>query len=230
MADLKKIVDLIIADAAQGYLDTSYGANRTLNGITGGGLDYLGDKFGFDSRMEEYLGLLSPEERLLRQGLGNAAEWGGRALGLGAGLRGVNSAWTGFSRWNGRRNLINQLKKGTDFEDVNFGRIDPVKLQELNQLRKGLRQPEIKKGKVTIPSDRVEHIYERRVLDNRYSPEDAADTIYRALFGKDSKIRPDKEYDTLQHFIDFTVKPENTAIVGKIRGGDNVFVKTGFKK
>ena len=228
MADIGEIVDNIVG--TQNYLDAAYGANRAVNGLTFGGVDYLGDKLGFDSQMNEYLELLSPEERMLRQGLGNAAEWGGSIIGLNAGLRGINSAWTGFNRWNGRRNLVNQLKKGTDFEDINFGKIDPAKLKELNQLRKGLRQPSIKSERITIPSDRVEHIYQRRVLDNRYSPEDAADTIYRALFGKDSRIRPDKEYDTLQHFIDSTVKPENTAIVGKIRGGDNIFVKTGFKK
>lgn len=97
--DMEKIVEQIMENMAQDYLDASYGANRTINGLTFGGLDYLGDKFGFDSRMGEYLGLLSPEEQKLRQGLGNAIEWGGRALGLGAGLRGVNYLRAPYNSW-----------------------------------------------------------------------------------------------------------------------------------
>ena len=48
----------------------SYGVNRAVNGLTAGGLDYLGNKFGFDSRMNNYLNLLSPQERKQRENKG----------------------------------------------------------------------------------------------------------------------------------------------------------------
>ena len=39
----------------QNTADMLYGAGRTLNGLTGGGLDYLGDRYGIDTRMSGYL-------------------------------------------------------------------------------------------------------------------------------------------------------------------------------
>ena len=98
--DTEEIVDRIVDGLAQDYLDAAYGANRTINGLTFGGLDYLGDKLGFDSRMNEYLELLPPHEQMKRRGLGNAAEWGGRLLGgYGLGSMGLNALRTPFNAW-----------------------------------------------------------------------------------------------------------------------------------
>lgn len=36
-------------------MDALYGMNRTLNGMTFGGLDYLGNKLGYDTQMNNYL-------------------------------------------------------------------------------------------------------------------------------------------------------------------------------
>ena len=67
----------------QDALDVAYGASRTINGITAGGLDYLGDKLGFDSRMNSYLDSLSESERVQRESLVDALEFGGAALPVG---------------------------------------------------------------------------------------------------------------------------------------------------
>ena len=40
---------------AQDTADMVYGAGRAINGMTGSGLDYLGDKYGIDTRMSGYL-------------------------------------------------------------------------------------------------------------------------------------------------------------------------------
>ena len=157
-------------------------------------------------------------------------QFGGMGLGGATFFTSIPAAGNSIVRWNGRRNLINQLKRGEDFKDINFGKISNKRLNEINEIRRNVGVPEIKNRRVTIPADRVEHIYERRIDDNKYLPEEASDTIYKALFGKNSKIYPDKNYDTLQHFVNSDTKPSNTAIVGKIRNGDNIFVKTGFKK
>ena len=50
----------------QDALDVAYGASRAINGMTAGGLDYLGDKLGFDSRMKSYLDSLPESERMQR--------------------------------------------------------------------------------------------------------------------------------------------------------------------
>jgi hypothetical protein len=101
-------------------MDVLYGMNRTVNGMTAGGLDYLGQKFGFDSQMNNYLQLKNPQERELAQNVGQLAQLGGGALTGGAlakvGLK-------PFVAWNGRRNLINQLTNGTNFKDVRYRNI-----------------------------------------------------------------------------------------------------------
>ena len=38
-------------------MDTMYGMNRAINGISFGGLDWLGSKLGYDTQMMEYLRL-----------------------------------------------------------------------------------------------------------------------------------------------------------------------------
>ena len=65
-------------------MDTLYGMNRTINGMTFGGLDYLGNKFGFDSKMNGYLNLKDERNQKVAQVAGKVAEIGGGMLSGGA--------------------------------------------------------------------------------------------------------------------------------------------------
>lgn len=58
-------------------MDVLYGMNRTINGMTFGGLDWAGDKLGRDPKMTDYLQIKD------QQGAGDAARWSGRAAELG---------------------------------------------------------------------------------------------------------------------------------------------------
>ena len=81
-------------------MDVLYGMNRTINGMTFGGLDYLGQKLGFDSQMNNYLQLKKPQEREMAQTAGNIVQWGGNAVAGGAlakaGLNQANIAYNGY--------------------------------------------------------------------------------------------------------------------------------------
>ena len=66
-------------------MDTLYGMNRAVNGMTFGGLDWLGNKLGFDSQMNNYLNLKDEQSRRLAQMAGNASEIGGGMMS-GAGI------------------------------------------------------------------------------------------------------------------------------------------------
>ncbi len=61
-------------------LDTLYGANRTINGATFGGLDWLGNKLGIDTQMNEYLKLKAS------QGLEDTARTAGQIDEYGGGI------------------------------------------------------------------------------------------------------------------------------------------------
>lgn len=84
-------------------------------------------------------------------------------------------------------------------------------------------------GRVVIPSDRVQHLYSRRIIDNKYAPKDVATMLDNALYNKKSQISHG-QYKTLQatfypngHLVD-------VGIIGKNRNTPNVFIKTGYKK
>lgn len=229
MADVNDIANRIWDNYLNSLTDIAYGASRALNGLSFGGLDYLGDKFGIDTRMRGYLNTLSPEEQLLREIPGNFNEYAGAGLGLGKVLKGVGLANTRLQRWNGKRELIKQLERGRDFKDIKFGKIDEDKYNRLNQIRGDVDSELVKSRQVSVPADRVGHIHERRVINNGYTPKETANSIYDALFNKKSKIYPTR-YDTLQEFVNEEVKPKNSVLVGKIRDGDGIFVKTGYMK
>ena len=81
-------------------MDVLYGANRTLNGMSFGGLDWLGNKLGFDAQMNNYLQLKAPQSQNLAQAVGQLAELGGGAL-VGsalakAGYNQANMAYNGY--------------------------------------------------------------------------------------------------------------------------------------
>ena len=71
-------------DLLMSGMDTLYGMNRTINGMTFGGLDYLGNKFGFDSKMNGYLNLKDERNQKVAQVAGKVAEIGGGMLSGGA--------------------------------------------------------------------------------------------------------------------------------------------------
>lgn len=57
-------------DLLMNGMDTLYGVNRTINGMTFGGLDWLGNKLGIDTQMNEYLKLKYAQSRNLARRAG----------------------------------------------------------------------------------------------------------------------------------------------------------------
>ena len=211
----------------QGFVS---GLESLANGVTLGGYDWLDNEYG-----------LGAKER--RQNLQQAADNAGvgqafalanqttELVGNGLGLYGIanipsaaRNTYNAYNIYKGTRNLENQLQRGNNFEDIYMGRIDRNKLNEINNIRQELGEPTISSEKVVIPKDRVEHIYNRRIVKYGYSPKDAAHTVSDALFNKNSQIYPSR-YSTLQKIESPSA---NRVLVGKIRGGNNVFVKTGY--
>ena len=81
-------------------MDVLYGINRTVNGMTFGGLDWLGNQLGYDTQMNNYLQLKDPQSRELAQAVGQIAGYGGSAL-TGGVLAGeaynqANMAYNGY--------------------------------------------------------------------------------------------------------------------------------------
>jgi hypothetical protein len=98
-------------------MDMLYGANRAVNGATFGGLDWLGNKLGIDTQMNEYLQLKDA------QGQGNIARTTGQMVeygsgGLSAGAIGkaayepANMAYNGYKIGNKYNKLLDNPFQG----------------------------------------------------------------------------------------------------------------------
>lgn len=198
MADVNDIANRIWDNYLNSLTDIAYGASRALNGLSFGGLDYLGDKFGIDTRMRGYLNTLSPEEQLLRERLGDFNEFAGAGLGLGKVLKGVGLANTRLQRWNGARNLIKQLNRGTDFKDINFGKMDADTLNRVNDLRESANLPRLT-GNLYIPANVVRKFYNKR-LNEGYTPEGVANLGKRLFHEPGNEVGPSR-YSHIQQVM-----------------------------
>ena len=130
-------------------------------------------------------------------------------------------------RYLGKRKLAEQLAKGSDFKDVSLGNIDDDLATRLNQIRNAENVSPVESARVTIPRDSVEHVYQRRIADNKYTSDDMADVVNNALFGKN--IHVGKGNLPQYQIIYDSSNPANKVVVGKHRDTGDVFVKTAMK-
>ena len=131
------------------------------------------------------------------------------------------------TRYLGKRKLAKQLAKGSDFEDVNLGNIDDELATRLNQVRNAENVSPVESARVVIPRNNVEHIYQRRIADNKYTPDDMAGVVENALFGKN--IHVVKGNLPQYQIIYDSSNPANKVVVGKHRDTGDVFIKTAMK-
>ncbi len=166
-------------------MDALYGMNRTVNGMTFGGLDYLGNKLGYDTQMNDYLQLKTPQER-------EAAQTAGQLVGYSrSALTGGALASAGLDRYvakNGRKNLINQLTNGNNFRDIRYRNISNEFKDTLNDNWQNLNQPTMKNNRMYIPANVVKKLYEKRIISDGMTPEELADSIDRAIYSPNSVI------------------------------------------
>ncbi len=157
----------------------------------------------------------------------------GAALPVGLHGVGYGTKWAArpltdkVTRHLGKRKLAKQLAKGSDFEDVNLGYIDDELATRLNQVRNAENVSPVESARVAIPRNSVEHIYQRRIADNKYIPDDMAGVVDNALFGKNINV---VKGNLPQYQIIYdSSNPANKVVVGKHRDTGDVFVKTAMK-
>lgn len=173
----------------QNYLDTSYGVNRAVNGLTFGGLDKLGKRYGLDSSMSDYANLRGGN---IRQ-LGEIAQVGGNMLPsflpLSAGLN-------KYVQWRGHNSFIKQLKKGGDFVDINMGKIDNTILDKVNKVREYGNLPKLTQPGY-IPANVVRKFYNKRIKQDNFTPEGLS-RLYKRVFNNRNNVVSQSKYPHIQ--------------------------------
>ena len=115
-----------------------------------------------------------------REKLGSLAEVGGTALLGNKLLRLAPLVGDEVIRWNGRRGLLNQLKRGHNFKDINFGKVDEDTFTNINNVRENTGLNGLF-GNAFIPANVVKKLYKKRILLDKYTPESVV-KIGRRLF------------------------------------------------
>lgn len=132
------------------------------------------------------------------------------------------------TQYFGKRNLAGQFQKGADFTDVNLGNMDDSLVNDINRIRNAGNVSPLESSRVSVPADRMQHIYEERILGNKYTPQETAEVLDKALFSKNSKVTTGN-FPHLQVVYDGN-NPANAAVIGKHRDTGDIFVKSSMKK
>lgn len=208
------------------------GAESLLNGITFGGYSKLDEKYdlGMQNRRQDI------QKAADNVGLGKALEVAnkateatGAALAGSTILKGIPTAYNTYNIYKGTKNLENQLRRGNNFDDVFMGRIDKNKLDEINSIRKDVGEPIIPSKQVKILKNDVQHIWNRRINEGRYSPEDVANSIKQSVFSKDSQVFPGN-VSRNQVMIKTGNKYPNMSAISKDNTFNGVSIRSTMKK
>ena len=187
-----------------------------------------------------FTGVVNPESTMGKIATGLVGGIGGAGLksGIKSGVKSTMASPLGQKAGNvfnnfqvnqGAKKLQNMLEHGDGFMDVNFGRISPSRLDEVNSFRNLENVTKIKNGRVVIPKDRVQHLYEERILRNRYSPQEVLDVLKSAIHGKESVVSQGN-LPQYQGILNIGENRTNAAIIGRHRDTGQTMVKTGYKK
>ena len=219
-------------EAGKGFSEGSEGALFDLaNGATFGGASKIDQKYfgGKISKMNDELENLADVAGVgnVYRGVQGFNEGVGAGLGmLGAkniGAYGINEA----VKWNGRRDLINQLERGYNFKDINFGKMNKDTLENINKLREegGYN---LLNQQTYIPANVVRKLYEKR-LSEGYTPQEVTN-IARDLFQKGRGNVTESRYGHIQQLIQ---PKENVSDVGYVAQNPNngqTVTKSVYKK
>lgn len=219
-------------EAAKGFAKGAMGAMYDVaNGATLGGAGKLDEKY-FNSAMHHLnnkleKGAQQADVENVYQGLKRFNEGIGAGLGLFAakdvGGYGLNEA----IRWNGRRNLINQLERGNNFKDINFGKMNKDTLKDINQLRQQDGHEPLS-PQTYIPANVVRKWHEKR-LSEGYTPQDMSN-IASDLFQKGSRSVTESKYPHIQQVIKPKEKVSEVGYVSQNPSNRQTIIKSVYKK
>ncbi len=128
-----------------------------------------------------------------------------------------------YSRRAQRRSLKEQLSRGNDFSEINFGKLNPRQAALINQIRTDTGQPLLRNGELILPKHVVQHLYERRVLNDGMSADEVADMVHSVLTSKKSRVAKGNQADS-QKLIRVKESLSRIGIIGTSRKGQDVLI------
>lgn len=168
-------------------------------------------------------GIVNPDSMLSNLATGVLGGMAGGGL-----LSGARALKNAFDIKRGGNELQRQLTSGSNFSDIKYGKISNKKLAEINKIRVENGYAPIKKSDVSIPADRVEHLYNGRIVGDNYTPQEVKDVLKGTIHNKKAIV----SQGNLPQYQEINVlgtQSGKRGVVGAHKDTNNVFVKTAYK-
>lgn len=125
-------------------------------------------------------------------------------------------------------NLVHLLQKGA-YETVSFGRLSPDKLEALNTIRRKEGVTLLEEDQLVIPANVVKKFYEKRVLKDKYMPDQVAQMLLD-VFHLDPDAASSTRYPHIQALICLREELSTLGFIAQNPQNGETVIKSVYKK
>ena len=127
----------------------------------------------------------------------------------------------------GSKELGGRLKT-QKFSNIEFGRMNPAKLEQLNEIRATNGEPPLTPD-MKIPQNVVRKLYDKRVINDKMKPEEVADMVFDVFYNPNNLVDASK-YPHIQAVISPKEEISNLGFIGQNPADGSTVIKSVYLK
>lgn len=127
----------------------------------------------------------------------------------------------------GSKELGGRLK-AQKFSNIEFGRMNPAKLAQLNEIRATNGEPPLTPD-MKIPLNVVKKLYDKRIVSDKMKPEEVADMVFDTFYNPNNLVDASK-YPHIQAVISPKEKVSNLGFISRDPANGGTVVKSAYLK
>lgn len=114
------------------------------------------------------------------------------------------------------------------FSNIEFGRMNPAKLEQLNVIRATNGEPPLT-PEMKIPLNVVKKLYDKRVISEKMKPEEVADMVFDTFYNPNNLVDASK-YPHVQAVVSPKDKISNIGFIGQNPVNGETVVKSAYRE
>lgn len=114
------------------------------------------------------------------------------------------------------------------FSNIEFGRMNPAKLEQLNVIRAANGEPPLT-PEMKIPLNVVKKLYDKRVISEKMKPEEVADMVFDTFYNPNNLVDASK-YPHVQAVVSPKDKISNIGFIGQNPVNGETVVKSAYRE
>ncbi len=127
----------------------------------------------------------------------------------------------------GSKELGGRLKT-QKFSNIEFGRMNPAKLAQLNEIRAANGEPPLTPD-MKIPLNVVKKLYDKRIVSDKMKPEEVADMVFDTFYNPNNLVDASK-YPHIQAVISPKENVSNLGFISRDPTNGGTVVKSAFRE